>query len=253
MRDIKLEAEKKRKEEYEHHVLMHDLGKRYLEEVRLQNMQVTPEIREKMDKKRFERMKSMPKQVKSRKYLDDVAREFKDPRDVVFQKDLTKSLKPTLNSDSHNAYIHNLKYFDNRLDAGETKLRYKAGGQEIGLELGDRYISSIQGKLHKLEKEIEKKVGTSDHPAQDAQKPPQENTNQKQTGPKDEPKDKPKDNPKDKDKPKDTAKDKPADDKGKKPAVDDKTAKPAPKDDKAKPADKGDKDKDKDKGQKPKP
>jgi hypothetical protein len=132
---------------------MQELGKRYLEEIRVQNMHVTPQLREAMDKKRFERMNSVPKLAKSRKYLDQIARDFKESIDLVVQKDLTRNLNPTRNTDSHNAFIHNMKYFDNRLDYDETKLRYKAGGESIGLELGDKYISSIQTKLNVLQKE----------------------------------------------------------------------------------------------------
>jgi hypothetical protein len=153
LRDIKEEAEKRRKDEYEHHKLMHELGQKYLEDVRRQNMNVTPQTRKVMDEKRFAQMRSVDKPKKSRKYLDQVARDFKDPREVVVQKDLMKKLKPTTNSDSHNAFVHNVKYFDERLVDQEIKVKYKAGKQDLGLELGDKYINSIQSKLNVLEKE----------------------------------------------------------------------------------------------------
>lgn len=159
LKDIKEAADKRRKDEYEHHKLMHELGKRYLDDVRHQNMNITPETRKKMDEKRFLQMKSVEPQKKSRKFLDQVSRKFNDPRDMVVQRDLIKKLNPTSNSDSQAAFLHNVKYFDEKLIDQETKLRYKATREEAGLELGDKYINSIQNKLNILEKEanIDKK------------------------------------------------------------------------------------------------
>jgi hypothetical protein len=110
-----------------------------------------------MDEKRFMHMKSVDKPKKSRKYLDQIAREFKDPREVVVQKDQFRKLNPTSNTDSHNAFLHNVKYFDEKLIDHETKLRYKATKEDLGLDLGDKYINSIQSKLTILEKETKAK------------------------------------------------------------------------------------------------
>lgn len=153
LRDIKEEAQKKRKDEYEHHRLMHNLGKKYLEEIRHQNLKVTPQKRKAMDEKRFAKNINVPKKMKSRKYLDDVAREFKDPIEVVVQRDLMKHLNPTSGTDSKNAFIKNMKYFDDKLEDQETKVKYEAGKKDATLELGGMYINSIESKLKVLEKE----------------------------------------------------------------------------------------------------
>lgn len=175
LRDIKEEAEKKRLEEFEHHKLMHEIGKRYLEEVRHQNVNVTPQARKKMDEKRFMHMKSVDKPKKSRKYLDQIARDFKDPRDVVVQKDQMRKLNPTRNTDSHNAFVHNVKYFDEKLIDHETKLKYKATKEDLGLDLGDKYINSIQNKLTVLEKETNLKLKDANKDQLGGKKPDQAN------------------------------------------------------------------------------
>jgi hypothetical protein len=155
---------------------MQELGKKYLDEVRHQNVNVTPQARKMMDEKRFMQLKSVDKPKKSRKYLDEIAREFKQSRDVVVQKDQIKKLNPTRNTDNHNAFLHNVKYFDDKLIDHETKLRYKATKEDLGLDLGDKYINSIQSKLTVLEKETKGKEKDANKDTLASKKPDQGST-----------------------------------------------------------------------------
>lgn len=155
LRDIKLEADKKRKEEADKQRRMHELGNEYLAHVRKLNEKTTPEMRVALEKKRFETLQApTPRNRKNRKYLDDIAREFTEPRDVVFQKDLLKRLNPSVSSAAKGSYIENVKNFDEHIELKALRERYGVPEKGKAADVGDLYVTSIANKLDTLQKEV---------------------------------------------------------------------------------------------------
>lgn len=170
LRDIKLEADRKRKEEADKQKRMHELGNQYLSHVRKLNEKTTPEMRVALEKKRFETLQApTPRNRKNRKYLDDIAREFTEPRDVVFQKDLLKRLNPSVSSAAKGSYIENVKNFDTHIELRALRERYGVPDKHTkGADVGDLYVTSIANKLDTLQKEVgikeaKKKAGSPDN------------------------------------------------------------------------------------------
>lgn len=157
-RDPREEADRKKREEFEKLKLRNELGDKYLMHVRQINEKIPLDKRKEMDMKRFQ-PKEVPKKMKSRKYLDDIARKFEEPKDVVFQKDLIKKLKPD-GTDSKNALIENIKNHDTNMKLREVRMRFNADSKhQVNGELGDIYINSIESKLKILDNEIKLKEG----------------------------------------------------------------------------------------------
>ena len=150
---FKEEADRKRKAEFEQLKLRHELGEEYLRHVRKLNEKMPVAKRKEMDEKRFNQL-PIPKHMKNRKYLDDIARQFTEPKESVFQKDLVKKLNPTASSDSKNAVVENMKNYDEQMNLKETRMRFGADQKHGKQELGDLYVNSIEHKLKILDSEI---------------------------------------------------------------------------------------------------
>ena len=165
-RDPREEADRKKKEEFEKLKLRHDLGNKYLQYVRQVNERVPVEKRKEMDMKRF-KPREVPKHMKSRKYLDDIARSFDEPKEVVFQKDLIRNLKPN-GTDGKNALLENIKNYDTNMKLKEVRMRYNADSKHAGNDLGDLYIDSIESKLKILDTEINTKKVKAKHQEDEA-------------------------------------------------------------------------------------
>lgn len=156
-RDIKLEADKKRKAEYESIKRRYELGEKYLEEIRSQNALVPESKRRELELKRFEANRRIPKPVKDRKFIDQVRRYYVEPKEIVAHKDLLKNLNPTKSSDSKVAVLKVVESLDSQIKQKEMRVKYRADQKHSDNNLGDMYISSIQTKLDLLETQTKKK------------------------------------------------------------------------------------------------
>ena len=127
-------------------------GNQYLEQVHHMNHGITAEKRKEMDERRFFQPQA-PKQTKSRKYLDAVSRQFKDPREFVRQQDLLKDLQKGQTSESRNALLDNIKNFDSQMDLKEKSLKFVGSKGSAEQHLTDLYVNNIESKLKLLDRD----------------------------------------------------------------------------------------------------
>lgn len=154
-REAVAEDVKRRKELYPDPRARYDHGNQYLEQVRHMNRNITNEKRKEMDERRF--FQPAPQKItKSRKYLDDVSRQFKDPREFVRQKDLLKDLQKGKNTESRNALLENIKNFDSQMDLKEKSLKYVGSKGTSEKDLTNLYINNIESKLKLLDNDTSK-------------------------------------------------------------------------------------------------
>ena len=144
---------KRRRELYPDARARYEHGNQNLAQVHRMNSSVTAEQRKEMDQRRFFQP-AEPKQAKSRKYLDAVSREFKDPREFVRQQDLLKELRKAQNSEDRNALLANIKNFDSQMDLKEQSLKLVGGKGAAEQRLADLYVNNIESKLKLLDRDV---------------------------------------------------------------------------------------------------
>ena len=156
-RDMLIEDVKRRKNLYPDNKAVYEHGNQYLDHVRRLNRNMTLEKRKELDEKRFQTIQNSMKTVKppkSRKYLDQISRQFSQPKEFVQHKDLLKELQVKQDSRSKNAMIENIKNFDNHLDLKERSELFNNKNKNGDNSINDLYISNIQNKLSILDKHV---------------------------------------------------------------------------------------------------
>lgn len=151
-REVAAQDVKRRRDLYPDARSRYEHGNQYLAQVHRMNSNVTTEKRKEMDERRFFQP-AVPKQTKSRKYLDEVSRQFKDPREFVRQQDLLKDLQKAHNSESRNALLANIKNFDSQMDLKEQSLKFVGGKGSAEQHLTDLYVNNIESKLKLLDRD----------------------------------------------------------------------------------------------------